>query len=67
MNNGVMSKVRRFLNDTVGELNKCTWPTKPELFESTILVIVSIAALAVFVFGIDQIAVFIIKLISGTL
>lgn len=67
MNSGVMSKVRRFLNGTVSELNKCTWPTKHELFESTILVVVSIVALAVFVFGIDQIAVFIIKLISGTL
>lgn len=66
MNNGVMSKVRRFLNGTVSELHKCTWPSKPELFESTILVIVSIAALAVFVFGIDQLAVFVIKLISGT-
>ncbi|MCK4983846.1 MAG: preprotein translocase subunit SecE [Victivallaceae bacterium] len=60
-------KIKQFLNGTVGELNKCTWPTKPELFESTILVIVSIAALAAFVFGIDQIAVFLIKLISGTL
>jgi preprotein translocase subunit SecE len=67
MNNGVMSKVRRFLNGTVSELHKCTWPSKSELFESTILVIVSIAVLAVFVFGIDQLAVFVIKLISGTL
>jgi preprotein translocase subunit SecE len=65
MDNGVMSKVRKFLSDTVGELKKCTWPTKPELFESTILVIVSIAALALFVFGIDQIAVFVIKSISS--
>ncbi len=60
-------KIKEFLHGTVGELNKCTWPTKPELFESTILVIVSIAALATFVFGVDQIAVFLIKLISGTL
>jgi preprotein translocase subunit SecE len=67
MNNGVMSKVRRFLNGTVSELHKCTWPSKSELFDSTILVIVSIAVLAVFVFGIDQLAVFVIKLISGTL
>ena len=67
MTNGIMSKLRGFLNGTVSELSKCTWPAKPELFESTILVIVSIAALAVFVFGIDQIAVFLIKLISGTL
>jgi len=60
-------KIKQFLNGTIGELGKCTWPSKPELFESTILVIVSIAALATFVFAIDQIAVFLIKLISGTL
>jgi len=60
-------KIKQFLNGTIGELSKCTWPSKPELFESTILVIVSIAALATFVFAIDQIAVFLIKLISGTL
>ncbi|MFA6714011.1 MAG: preprotein translocase subunit SecE [Victivallales bacterium] len=66
-NGGVMSKLRSFLNGTVSELNKCTWPSKPELFESTVLVVVSIAALAAFVFGIDRIAVFVIKLISGTL
>jgi preprotein translocase SecE subunit len=60
-------KIKQFLNGTIGELHKCTWPSKPELFESTILVIVSIAALATFVFAIDQIAVFVIKLISGTL
>jgi preprotein translocase subunit SecE len=65
-NGGVMSRLRRFLNGTVSELNKCTWPSKPELFESTVLVIVSIAGLATFVFAIDWIAVFVIKLISGT-
>ncbi|MDD5729021.1 MAG: preprotein translocase subunit SecE [Victivallales bacterium] len=67
MNDGVMSKVRRFLNGTVSELHKCTWPSKSELFESTILVVVSIAVLAVFVFGIDQIAAFLIRFISRAL
>lgn len=65
-NGGVMFRVRRFLNSTVSELNKCTWPAKSELFESTVLVIVSIAALTVFVFVIDWIAVLVIKFISGT-
>ena len=37
------------------------------ILAATVLVIVSIAALAVFVFGIDRIAVLVIKLISGTL
>lgn len=60
-------KIKQFLNGTISELNKCTWPSRPELFESTILVIVAIVALAVFVFAIDRIAVLLIQLISGTL
>lgn len=28
------------------ELKKCTWPTRPELLESTVVVIVAVAILA---------------------
>ncbi|MDD5697042.1 MAG: preprotein translocase subunit SecE [Victivallaceae bacterium] len=67
MNHSVMFKVRQFLNTTVSELYKCTWPSRSELLESTLLVMVTIVALAVFVFVVDQAAVFMVKLISGTL
>ena len=66
MEKGVMARLRRFLSETMAELNKCTWPGKSQLFESTILVIVSIAVLASFVAVIDQISRLVIKLITGT-
>jgi preprotein translocase subunit SecE len=39
---------RIFLGEMVGELQKASWPTKAELRDSTIVVIVAIAILGVF-------------------
>ncbi|MEO7797414.1 MAG: preprotein translocase subunit SecE [Opitutaceae bacterium] len=39
---------RIFLGEMVGELQKATWPTKTELRDSTIVVIVAAAILGVF-------------------
>jgi len=43
------SKVKFFLGDVRNELYKSTWPTRGELIESTIVVIVSVVLFAVFV------------------
>ena len=37
---------RNFLTEVQVELKKCTWPTRPELFESTVVVVVAVAILA---------------------
>ncbi|MEG2074954.1 MAG: preprotein translocase subunit SecE [Victivallaceae bacterium] len=55
-----MGKVRGFFSDTIAELKRCTWPTRSELFESTLLVIVAIVVLASFVGVVDYIARFLI-------
>ena len=39
---------RIFLGEMVDELQKASWPTRPELRDSTIVVIVAIAILGVF-------------------
>ncbi len=51
-----MSKVREFFTgikafvaDVRNELKKCSWPTREELFESTVVVIVSVLIVGVFV------------------
>ena len=41
--------LRRFFGEVQAELKKCAWPTRPELYESTIVVTVSVIILAVFV------------------
>jgi preprotein translocase subunit SecE len=42
-------KIRIFSTETVGELKKASWPTLPELRQSTIVVLVAIVILGLFV------------------
>ncbi|MBZ0179505.1 MAG: preprotein translocase subunit SecE [Melioribacteraceae bacterium] len=46
-------KIVNFVNDVVKEMKKVTWPTKDELKESTIIVIVVCLILAAFTYVID--------------
>ena len=39
---------RIFLGEMIGELQKCTWPTKTELRDSTIVVVIAVVILGVF-------------------
>jgi preprotein translocase SecE subunit len=45
-------------------MGRCTWPSKQQLWESTILVVVSMVILAGFVAGVDKIAEWTISLIT---
>ena len=60
-----MGKIRQgiagfksFIDEVQSELKKCAWPTKPELLESTIVVIIATILLGVFIgvsdFGLVQ-------------
>ena len=60
----VTGKIRRFVSDTVAELGRCTWPTRQQLLESTGLVVVAIMILALFVFGVDEVARVVIRLVA---
>ena len=40
---------RGFFSEVNAELKKCAWPTRPELFDSTVVVIISVALLGGFV------------------
>ena len=60
----VTGKIRRFVSDTVAELGRCTWPTRQQLLESTGLVVVAIMILALFVFGVDEVARVIIRMVA---
>ncbi len=41
--------IQSFLEEVRVELSKCTWPTRPELLESTGVVVISCLILATFV------------------
>ncbi|MGD8305390.1 MAG: preprotein translocase subunit SecE [Ignavibacteria bacterium] len=48
-------KIIKFFEDVVKEMKKVTWPTKPELMESTKVVIIVCLVLAGFTYVIDMI------------
>ena len=50
-----LRKISKFGSETMEELKKCTWPNKTELFESTIVVLISCFLLAGFVALVDWI------------
>jgi preprotein translocase SecE subunit len=44
-----LSGTRQFFGEVSAELKKCAWPTRPELFDSTLVVIISVGLLGGFV------------------
>lgn len=60
----ITGRIRRFCADTIAELGRCSWPTRQQLFESTVLVVVAMVILACFVAGVDEIARFLIDLVT---
>ena len=60
----VMSRIRGFCADTVAELGRCSWPSRQQLLESTVLVVVAMVILACFVAGVDEIARLLIDLVT---
>lgn len=44
-----LNALKTFLGEVKAELKKCTWPTRQELFGSTIVVVISVLILGLFV------------------
>lgn len=59
-----ITKARLFVADTIAELKKCSWPERSQLFESTVLVIVTVLMLAVFVAAVDFLSMEIISFLT---
>lgn len=59
------SSTKRFFKDVKVELGKVNWPGKAEVIASTMVVLVTVAFFALFAGVVDQVFVFLIKLISA--
>ena len=46
--------VVRFLRDTFEELRKVVWPTPQELYQYTLVVVVTVSVIALFIFAVDS-------------
>jgi preprotein translocase subunit SecE len=60
---GAFLRLSGYWNETKEELYKCTWPTWDELTGSTVVVIISVAALGGFTVGVDYLVTMLIHLI----
>lgn len=60
-----LTKVQTFLMEVWGELKKSSWPTRTELVDSTLVVLVTVVLLGVFVSSADLIFVQIIRWLTG--
>ena len=49
-----MDQVREYMKDVRGELTKVSWPTREELRDSTVVVIVTVLLVAAFIGIVDQ-------------
>ena len=58
-----MTGIRTFMEDVRNELKKCSWPTRAELFESTVVVIVSVLIVGVFVGASDVVLLALLNLV----
>ena len=58
-----ISALRIFIGDVSAELKKCAWPSRPELFDSTVVVIISVLLLGGFVAVCDLVLRELIKLV----
>ena len=45
--------IRKYFNETVGELRKVSWPTRQEATNLTIIVLVVMVAMSAFLGGLD--------------
>lgn len=57
--------IRIFSGETMGELKKASWPTRSELRDSTIVVLVSIVIMGVFIAVADFSLANVVNLFTG--
>ena len=57
-------KTKNFFNEVVTELKKSAWPTRKELVDSTLIVIITMIILGVFVAFADVVLVKIVGLLT---
>ena len=59
-NRGVRG-VRTFLDEVVAEMRKTSWPTRQELVQSTVVVIISVLMVGLFVAVCDNVLLVLLK------
>lgn len=50
-----MERLNGFIKEVRVEARKVTWPSRGELWESTVVVMITVAIISMFIFVVDQI------------
>jgi len=58
-----IGRIKTFIDEVRTELKKCSWPTRSELVESTVMVIVSVTIVGVFVGASDIILMGLLRIL----
>ena len=61
----MMGKFGGFLSETKQELNKVTWPSRQDLWQSTLVVILTTAIMAVFIGVADTVFSILMRFLLG--
>jgi preprotein translocase subunit SecE len=56
---------REYLSEVKGELRKVAWPTKKEVINSTIIVLIAVIVMTALIFGFDWASVHVIDFVFG--
>jgi preprotein translocase subunit SecE len=62
----MFTRMNGFLQSALVESKKVTWPTRPELIESTQVVVVATFIVMIFLFVVDRSFAFLLGLVVGT-
>ncbi len=60
-----ITKLRRYLKGARSELGKVVWPSRPEIVQSTIVVLATVAFFSLFIGGLDLIFSAVVKQVAG--
>ena len=61
----LVENTKTFVRETSVEIKKVSWPSRKELQESTLLVILSVSVLMVLTFLVDRVFSYAVELILG--
>ncbi len=56
---------KQYLNEVQGEMKKVVWPTRPEVINSTIIVLIAILVMGTLIFAFDSASVKITDFLFG--
>ena len=58
-----MKKLLAYIEEVVTEIRKANWPKRKELVSNTVITLIASVALALFIFGADQVIRFVLDVI----